>query len=243
LDTGDVGDVGVFVADQQPVFRDGIRALLEATDGYRVVGESGSAMETLVALSTIEVGLAVLDVRLRDGCGLELVRQARALDIGTRFLILTSASGIEAYHRAVLAGADGFVLKEQPRSTFQEAVRIVAAGGRALDPGILEPVGRTRERRVPTRILSELTDRERVVLDLLTQGMTNREIGDRLSLAEKTVRNNVSIVLGKLGMKNRTQLAAYVAGLAAVSGEMRQRPQGHQRMSAVPTRTPAAITR
>jgi two-component system, NarL family, response regulator DevR len=239
LDTGETGVVGVFVADPQPVVRDGIRVLIEATDGYRVVGESGSALETLVALSTIEVGLAVLDVRLRDGCGLELLRQARELGVSTRFLVLTSAAGVEAYHRAVLAGADGFVLKEHPRSTFQEAVRVVTAGGQALDPGILQPVGRIRERRVPTRILADLSERERVVLDLLAQGMTNREIGDRLSLAEKTVRNNVSVVLGKLGMKNRTQLAAYVAGLTAVSGEIRQqrpapRPQGRSRPVLMP---------
>lgn len=210
--------VRVYVVDDHAVVRQGIREVLIGAGGFEIAGESGSVVEALREVEALEPDVAVVDVRLPDGDGIELVREVRSRRPGTRCIILTSFADEQAFFHSVMAGAVGFLNKDAPTGEIVDAVRRVAAGQRLVNEELLDEL-RARARRLPPedRFLADLTPQERRILTLVTRALTNREIAEELSLAEKTVRNYVSNILGKLGMKNRTELAAYVAERAAAS--------------------------
>ncbi|WP_436771912.1 response regulator [Yinghuangia sp. YIM S09857] len=206
------GTIRVFLLDDHEVVRRGVFELLSLEADIDVVGEAGSAAEALVRIPATRPQVAVLDVRLPDGSGVEVCREIRAAMPDVRCLMLTSFSDDEALFDAIMAGASGYVLKDIRGSDLVGAVRDVASGKSLLDPAatarVLERLrggGRQDDR------LASLSEQERKILDLIGEGMTNRQIGESLHLAEKTVKNYVSSLLAKLGMERRTQAAAYVA--------------------------------
>jgi len=205
--------IRVFLVDDHEIVRRGIANLLSGQGDIDVVGEAGTMAEALEGIPAAAPDIAVLDARLPDGSGIEVCRLVRAEKPEIRCLILTSYDDDEAIFAAVLAGASGYVLKQIRGANLVDAVRQVAAGGSLLDPGVTERVlTRIRAGGEDTRIAS-LNEQERRILGLITEGLTNREIGERLFLAEQTVKNNVSTMLGKLGMKRRTQAAVLGAKL------------------------------
>jgi DNA-binding NarL/FixJ family response regulator len=204
--------VRVFLLDDHELVRRGLRDLLELEDDLEVVGEAASASEALARIPAVRPDVAVLDVRLPDGNGVEVCREIRSALPDVHCLILTSYADDEAMVDALLAGAAGYVLKDIKGSDLVGAVRTVARGESLLDPKATERVlRRLRGGEPKDERLASLTGQERRILDLIGQGLTNRQIGDHLHLAEKTVKNYVSSLLAKLGMERRTQAAAYIA--------------------------------
>jgi DNA-binding NarL/FixJ family response regulator len=204
------GGVRVFLVDDHELVRRGVRELLESEDDLVVVGEAASAAEALVRVPAVRPDVAVLDVRLPDGDGVTVCRDLRSQLPELACLMLTSFSDDDALVGAVMAGAAGYVLKDIRGGDLVSAVRTVAGGGSLLDPrSTARVLARLREQQAPDP-LDVLTDQERRILDLIGQGLTNRQIGERLFLAEKTVKNHVSAVLAKLGLQRRTQAAVLV---------------------------------
>ncbi len=205
----------MFLLDDHEIVRRGLRELFEDEDDLVVVGEAGTAEEALTRIPATTPDVAVLDVRLPDGDGVEVCREIRSKHPEVNCLILTSFSDDEALFSAILAGAAGYVLKQVRGTDLVDAVRRVAHGQSLLDPGVTAKVlERLRAPQAPTDDLGSLTDQERKILDLIAEGLTNRQIGERVFLAEKTVKNYVSNVLMKLGMSRRSEAAAYAARLA-----------------------------
>ena len=206
--------IRVFLLDDHEVVRRGLRDLLEAADGIEVVGEAGTADEAIRRIPPTRPGVAILDVRLPDGDGVEVCREVRSSHPEIQCLILTSFSDDEALFQAIMAGASGYLLKQVRGTDLVDAVRRVSMGQSLLDPAV---TARVLERlRTPPEAderLARLTDQERRILDLIAEGLTNRQIAQRIHLAEKTVKNYVSNLLAKLGMERRTQAAVYAAGL------------------------------
>jgi DNA-binding NarL/FixJ family response regulator len=205
--------IRVFLLDDHELVRRGLHDLLSLEDDLEVVGEAATAAEALVRIPAVQPDVAVLDVRLPDGSGVEVCRDIRSALPDVNCLMLTSYADDEAMVDALLAGAAGYVLKDIRGADLVGAVRRVARGESLLDPKATERVlNRLRgtESHDDER-LALLTGQERRILDLIGQGMTNRQIGDQLHLAEKTVKNYVSSLLAKLGMERRTQAAAYIA--------------------------------
>ncbi|MET7298256.1 response regulator transcription factor [Embleya sp. NPDC005575] len=208
----DQGSIRVFLLDDHEVVRRGVHELLSIEDDIDVVGEAGTAEEALVRIPATRPQVAVLDVRLPDGSGVEVCREIRARLPDVRCLMLTSFSDDEALFDAIMAGASGYVLKDIRGSDLVGAVRDVAAGKSLLDPAATARVlERLRGGTRGDERLAALSDQERRILDLIGEGMTNRRIGTEMHLAEKTIKNYVSSLLAKLGMERRTQAAAYVA--------------------------------
>lgn len=213
--------VRVFLLDDHEIVRQGITALLETQSDFEVVGEASTVAEALTRIPVANPDVAVLDVRLPDGNGVEVCRELREQMPQLACLMLTSYTDDEALFEAVMAGAAGYVIKEVRGGDLVQAIRTVAAGGSLLDPTATSQLMqrlRTVNTAAPPDPLHELTDQERRVLDFIGQGMTNREIGRELFLAEKTVKNYVSSVLAKLGMQRRTQAAV-------LATELREREQ------------------
>jgi DNA-binding NarL/FixJ family response regulator len=205
----------VFLLDDHEIVRRGLRELLEAEDDLVVSGEAGTAEEALARIPETLPNVAVLDVRLPDGSGIEVCREIRSRHPEVNCLILTSFADDEALFSAILAGASGYVLKQVRGTDLVDAVRRVARGQSLLDPTVTARVlERLRTPHAPEDELESLTDQERRILDLIAEGLTNRQIGERMYLAEKTVKNYVSNVLMKLGMSRRSEAAAYAARLA-----------------------------
>jgi two-component system response regulator DevR len=201
--------IRVFLLDDHEIVRRGVAELLNAETDMQVVGEAGTVAEAVRRIPAVQPDVAILDGRLPDGSGIEVCREIRAEHPGIRCLILTSYDDDEAIFAAVLAGASGYVLKQIRAAHLLDAIRQVAAGRSLLDPEVTEAL--LRRIRGGTKAdprIESLNDQERRILDLITEGLTNREIGERLFLAEKTVKNNVSVLLAKLGMQRRTQVAA-----------------------------------
>lgn len=212
------GKITVFLLDDHEVVRRGVHELLAVEDDIEVVGEAGTAADALTRIPATRPDVAVLDVRLPDGSGVEVCREIRSRDESIKCLILTSFSDDEALFDAIMAGASGYVLKAIRGDELLTAVRDVAAGRSLLDPvATARVLQRLREGNAPKGDdrLANLTDQERKILDLIGEGMTNRAIGERLHLAEKTIKNYVSSLLSKLGMERRSQAAAYVARIQA----------------------------
>ncbi|WP_239562105.1 response regulator [Saccharothrix algeriensis] len=204
----------VFLVDDHEVVRVGVRELLNGDGGLEVVGEAGSVAEALALVPVSGAEVAVLDVRLPDGNGIELCRELRSRMPELKCLMLTSFTDDEALFDAIMAGASGFVLKRILGHDLQNAVRTVAAGESLLDArstsALLSRIRREREEGDPVR---SLTEQERAVFDLIGEGLTNRQIAERMFLAEKTVKNYVSHLLAKLGLERRTQAAVLATRL------------------------------
>jgi DNA-binding NarL/FixJ family response regulator len=211
--------VRVFLVDDHEIVRRGVAEVLEEDPGITVAGEAGSVAEALARVPAVRPDVVVVDMRLPDGNGAEVCRQLRSRVPGLRTLVLTSFADEEALAAAVRAGASGYLLKQVRGPALVAAVRTVAAGGTLFDPEVT-PSGVPRSRRSPNgeNRLAHLTDQERTVLRLIGEGLTNRQIGARMGLAEKTVKNYTSHLLAKLGLERRTQAAI-------LATELRDRPQ------------------
>lgn len=210
--------IRVFLLDDHEVVRRGVRELLEAEPDIEVVGEAGTAGEALARVAGSQPDVAVLDVRLPDGDGVTVCRELRSRYPQLACLMLTSFADDEALFDAILAGAAGYVLKQIRGVDLVGAVRTVAAGGSLLDPRATAAV--MQRLRTPKALdpLATLTDQERRILELIGEGLTNREIGQRMFLAEKTVKNYVSNLLAKLGLQRRTQVAVLATEVRRVDG-------------------------
>ena len=205
--------VRIFLLDDHEVERRGVRELLEAEEDMTVVGEAGTAEEALARIPATQPDVAVLDVRLPDGDGVEVCREVRSRHPEVQCLMLTSFADDEALFSAIMAGAAGYVLKQVKGIELVEGVRRVGRGESLLDPSVTRRV-LERLRAPADDELSSLTDQERRILDLIAEGHTNRQIAEHMYRAEKTVKNYVSNLLAKLGMSRRTEAAVYAARLA-----------------------------
>ncbi|MGH9172040.1 MAG: response regulator [Acidimicrobiales bacterium] len=201
--------IRVFLLDDHEVVRQGLRYLLESEDDIEVVGEAGTAAEAIVGIGETTPRVAVLDVRLPDGNGVEVCREVRSLHPGVACLMLTSFSDDEALIDAVMAGAAGYVLKEVRGMELVGDIRKVASGHSLLDPALtVRAMDRIKSRREEERG-NVLTPQEQRILDFVAQGLTNRQIAAAMFLSEKTVKNYVSNMLAKLGLTRRTEAAVY----------------------------------
>jgi two-component system, NarL family, response regulator DevR len=206
--------IRVFLLDDHEVVRQGLRALLESGGDIEVVGESGLANEAAARIPALRPDVAVLDARLPDGSGIEVCRTVRAIDPQIKALILTSYDDDEALFAAIMAGASGYVLKEITGQDLIGAVHQVAQGNSLIDPTLTARVlERVRNGPSTAPELADLTEQELKLLALIAEGLTNRQIGERMFLAEKTVKNYVSSILAKLGLERRTQAAVLAAKL------------------------------
>lgn len=208
--------IRVFLMDDHEIVRRGLADLIGLEVDMEVVGEAGSTTDALHRIPAAHPDVAVLDVRLPDGSGVEVCRDIRSQMPEVRCLMLTSYADDEALFDAIMAGASGYVLKEIRGNDLIDAIRQVAGGKSLLDPQATQRVlERLRNGEKHDDRLDALSDQERRILELIGEGMTNRQIGEQMHLAEKTVKNYVSSLLAKLGMERRTQAAAFVARMEA----------------------------
>ncbi|KFK86200.1 LuxR family transcriptional regulator [Streptomyces sp. JS01] len=222
----DTAETRIFLLDDHEVVRRGLRDLLEAEQDLVVVGEASTADQALARGPALRPDVAVLDVRLPDGNGIAVCRELRSRMPDLACLILTSFDDEDALLDAIMAGAAGYVLKQINGSDLVSAVRTVASGRSMLDPSTTARLMRSlREAEADAppedERLAVLSERERSVLDLIGEGLTNRQIAKRLYLSEKTVKNHISRLLGKLGVERRVQAAV----ISAEAREHRQREQ------------------
>jgi DNA-binding NarL/FixJ family response regulator len=204
----------VFIVDDHELVRRGLIELIDTEEDLSVVGQAGDVQEALLTLASITADVAVLDVRLPDGSGIELCREIRSLYPNVKVLMLTSFLDDEAVLGAVLGGASGYVIKDIKNLDLLEAIRKVAAGEILLDIALVSNVtSRLRKVANPASEIYELTDQEQRVLEHIGRGLTNRQIAESMFLAEKTIKNYVSSLLGKLGLERRTQAAALAVRL------------------------------
>lgn len=212
----DTAPIRVFLMDDHEIVRRGLADLIGLERDMEVVGEAGSTTDAMHRIPAAHPDVAVLDVRLPDGSGVEVCRDIRSEMPEVRCLMLTSYADDEALFDAIMAGASGYVLKEIRGNDLIDAIRQVAAGKSLLDPQATQRVlERLRNGEKHDDRLDALSDQERRILELIGEGMTNRQIGEQMHLAEKTVKNYVSSLLAKLGMERRTQAAAFVARMDA----------------------------
>lgn len=204
--------IGVFLLDDHEVVRRGVADMIDAADGLRVIGEAATASQALNVVRDCSPDIAVLDVRLADGNGIEVCRQIRDDFPDVRCLILTSFADDQALIDAAMAGASGYVLKRVRGNELIDSIRKVAAGTQLLDSATIR-MGMRRLKSTNEGRVSSLTPQEHRIFDLIGEGYSNRQIADEMCLAEKTVKNYVSNMLAKLGMSRRTQAAAFAARL------------------------------
>ncbi|GAB3830996.1 transcriptional regulator [Dactylosporangium cerinum] len=206
--------IRVYLLDDHEVVRFELREMLEREGDIEVVGESGSAVDATHRIPALRPDVAVLDGRLPDGSGIDVCRDVRSVDPSIKALILTSYDDDEALFAAIMAGASGYVLKQIHGTDLVDAIRRVAAGQSLLDPAVTARVlDRIRKGPEQPDELKDLTEQERKILLLVAEGLTNREIAERMFLAEKTVKNYVSSLLAKLGLERRTQAAVLASRL------------------------------
>ncbi len=208
--------VRVFLVDDHEIVRRGIADIIDAERDLEVVGEASTAQQALGRVAATMPDVVVLDVRLPDGSGIDVCRSILSSHPGMRCLMLTAYDDDRASYAAVLAGASGYILKDVRGQKLIEGIRAVAAGKKLISRAVSDKVVDSFTVPAPAssaQELPELTLRERQVLQLIADGLTNRQIGERLDLAEKTVKNYVSGLLAKLGMERRTQAAVYRARL------------------------------
>ena len=204
----------IMLVDDHEIVRDGIRAMLQAEDDIVVTSEAGTVREAVDEADRTRPDVIVMDVRLSDGSGIEATREIRAKHPETRVLMLTSFADDEALFASIMAGASGYVLKQVKSGDLMRAIRAVAAGDSLLDPSVTSAVlKRLRKGKHLLRDekLARLSPQEERILTLVADGKTNKEIGDELHLAEKTVKNYVSSILSKLEVARRAEAAAYLA--------------------------------
>ena len=213
------GQIRVFLLDDHEIVRRGLIDILATTTDITVVGEASTALEALHRIPALRPDVALLDARLPDGSGVDVCRDIRSEFPEVHCIILTSYNDDEALFAAVMAGAAGYLLKQIGGRSLLDAIRIVAAGGSLMDPSVTGALlDRLRHPTTPDPRLSSLSVRDREILDLITEGLTNKQIGERLFLAEKTVKNYVSTLLFKLDMQRRTQAAVYGAEVRKTLG-------------------------
>jgi two-component system response regulator DevR len=202
--------IRIFLLDDHEIVRRGLRELLETVDDFEVVGEAGSAAEARVRIHAVHPDVAIFDARLPDGSGIDVCRDVRSQDPSIAALVLTSNDDDTALSSAILAGAAGYLLKDIKGNGLIDAIRAVAAGRQLIRPADIDRVrhGWANATQTDPR-LRRLSPQEQRILDHVARGLTNRQIGEELSLAEKTVKNYVTAVLGKLGMESRTQAAVF----------------------------------
>ena len=206
--------VRVLILEDHELVRIGLRRLIEEYDDLVLVGEASSGAEALGLLATVRADVAVLDVRLPDAGGVEVCREVRSRHPEVQCLMLTAAADESTLFGAIMAGAAGYVLKQSAGTTLIDAIRSVARGESQLDPSVTRPIlDRLRSWSQDDELLHRLTPQELRILNMIAEGRTNREIAERMYLAEKTVKNYVSSMLTKLGMQRRSQAAAYAARL------------------------------
>ncbi len=210
--------IRVFLVDDHEIVRRGLHDLLALEPDFEVVGEAGTVAEALVRIPATGPEVVVVDMQLPDGTGIEVCREVRSRTPDVACLVFTSYADDEALFETIMAGAAGFLLKQIKGNELVEAIRRVASGQSLLDPAVTAKV-LERLRRPPAEdpVIGTLTVKEREVLELLAEGLTNRQIGERLFLAEKTVKNYVSNLLQKLGMERRTQAAVYASKIKEAS--------------------------
>jgi DNA-binding NarL/FixJ family response regulator len=206
--------ITVALVDDHEIVRRGVRDLVSADASLEVVVEAGTVAEALAVIPAVRPQVAVLDVRLPDGDGVTLCRDLRSAMPALRVLMLTSFADDDALYDAILAGAAGYVLKQLHGDELLDAVRTVGSGGSLLDPAVTGQVlDRLRHPPQADKRLAMLTEQERRVLDLMADGLTNRQIAAEMFLAEKTVKNYVSAIFAKLGLERRAQAAVYGASV------------------------------
>ena len=204
--------IRILICDDHELVRRGLRTVLSDVPGYEVVGEAGDADEAMRETARLDPDVVVMDVRLPGRSGIEACRDIRSAHPRTRVLMLTSFADDDALFSSIMAGASGYVLKHVHGSDLVGAIREVAAGRSLLDPQVTARVlGRLRGEGGGEAGLDDLTAQERKILDLVAEGLTNRQIADQVFLAEKTVKNYVSNILMKLGLSRRAEAAAYMA--------------------------------
>ena len=212
--------LGVFILDDHAVVRAGLRQLLESSEDIHVVGEAGTIEEARARIPPTKPQVAILDVRLPDGSGVELCREVRSSHPEIACLMLTSYADDEALVNSVMAGASGYVLKQVGEFDLVDAVRRAGSGQSLLNESMTKrAIDRIRQGSFADPRLATLTPQERRILDLIAEGDTNRQIATKLYLAEKTVKNYVSNLLAKLGMERRTQAATFMAKLNQQTSE------------------------
>jgi two-component system response regulator DevR len=213
------GQIRVFLLDDHEIVRRGLIDIMATTTDITVVGEASTALEALHRIPALRPDVALLDARLPDGSGVDVCRDIRSEFPEVHCIILTSYNDDEALFAAVMAGAAGYLLKQIGGRSLLDAIRVVAAGGSLMDPSVTGALlDRLRHPTTPDPRLSSLSVRDREILDLITEGLTNKQIGERLFLAEKTVKNYVSTLLFKLDMQRRTQAAVYGAEVRKTLG-------------------------
>jgi two-component system, NarL family, response regulator DevR len=213
----------VMLVDDHEIVRDGIRAMLEAQDDIVVTSEAGSVRDAIDEAARTRPDVIVMDVRLTDGSGIEATREIRAARPATKVLMLTSFADDEALFASIMAGASGYVLKQVKSGDLLRAIRAVGAGDSLLDPSVTTAVlDRLRKGKqlLTDEKLSRLSPQEERILQQIADGKTNREIGEDLSLAEKTVKNYVSSILSKLEVARRAEAAAYLARHTTTPGSV-----------------------
>jgi two-component system, NarL family, response regulator DevR len=215
----------VMLVDDHEIVRDGIRAMLDAEDDIVVTSEAGTVREAIDEADRTRPDIIVMDVRLSDGSGIEATREIRAKHEKTRVLMLTSFADDEALFASIMAGASGYVLKQVKSGDLLRAIRAVGAGDSLLDPAVTSAVlDRLRKGKhlMKDEKLARLSPQEERILTLVADGQTNREIGDELRLAEKTVKNYVSSILSKLEVARRAEAAAYLARHTTMPGTVQE---------------------
>lgn len=202
----------ILIVDDHQVVRMGLRMLLEHQGGLKVVGEAGTAAEAIDMAKKLKPELVLMDVRLPDESGIEACRKIRSANPGIRVLMLTSYSSDEAIFAAIMAGASGYLLKRLEAEQLYSAVMAIGRGETLLDPTLSASVVK-RVKEIcdgePSRGVDSLTEREKEILKLIAEGLTNREIADKVHLGEKTVRNHITAIFMKIGVSHRTQAAIY----------------------------------
>jgi DNA-binding NarL/FixJ family response regulator len=202
----------ILLCDDHEVVREGLRGLIGRQESMTVVGEAGTVAEAIEAAARAKPDVVIMDVRLPDGSGVEACRAIRETRPETKVIMLTSYADDEALFASIIAGASGYLLKQTRGQAVVDAITTVASGRSLLDPDVTGKVlERVRESRAEDPAIASLTDQERKVLEGLAEGHTNREIGEKLFLSEKTVKNYVSRILDKLGLSRRAEAAAYMA--------------------------------
>ena len=202
--------IRVYLLDDHEVVRRGLRELLEVEEDLDVVGESSTAGEATRRIPALRPDVMVLDARLPDGSGIDVCRDVRSVDPTVAGIILTSFDDDDALRAAVMAGASGYLLKDIRGTQLVDSIRRVASGESLLDDGVVARLRKQWGHDVEDPRLAELSPQERRILEHIAEGLTNRQIGETMSLAEKTVKNYVTSVLAKMGMERRTQAAIYV---------------------------------
>ncbi|MDH2414656.1 response regulator transcription factor [Nocardioides sp. CER19] len=213
------GHIRVFLVDDHEIVRRGVKNLLESEGDIEVVGEAATAAEAKEAILALRPDVCVLDAHLPDGSGIDVCREVRAVDSSIKGLILTSYDDDSAISAAILAGAAGYVLKQIEGSSLVSGVRLVASGHSLIDPAVAaRVVEQVQFHRRSLDLLTDLTPQQSKILFLIAEGLTNRQIAERLFLAEKTVKNHVTGLLARLGVQHRTQAAVLALKLRGEGG-------------------------